>query len=91
MSALFYIYNRCSDLMTCSEHLMETCYVDIPLMLPVPDLPLCLSVHRTPMDREEPIFLPFCFTMDICLCGVILNLKAFCSGAIPDIMIEFIV
>ena len=31
------------------------------------------------------------FTMDICLCGAILNLKAFCFGAIPDIMIEFIV
>jgi hypothetical protein len=28
------------------------------------------------------------FTMDLCLCGVILNLKAFCFGAIPDIMIK---
>jgi hypothetical protein len=25
--------------------------------------------------------------MDICLCGAISNLKAFCFGAIPDIMI----
>jgi hypothetical protein len=31
------------------------------------------------------------FTMDFCLCGAILNLKAFCFGAIPDIMIELIV
>ena len=29
--------------------------------------------------------------MDCCLCGAILNLKAFCFGAIPDIMIELIV
>jgi len=29
--------------------------------------------------------------MDFCLCGSILNLKAFCFGAIPDIMIELIV
>jgi hypothetical protein len=28
--------------------------------------------------------------MDFCLCGPILNLKAFCFGAIPDIMIELI-
>ena len=28
--------------------------------------------------------------MDICLCGAILNLKAFCFGVIPDIMIELI-
>ena len=28
--------------------------------------------------------------MDFCLCGAILNLKAFCFGAIPDIMIELI-
>ena len=31
------------------------------------------------------------FTMDFCSCGAILNLKAFCFGAIPDIMIELIV
>ena len=39
------------------------------------------------------IFLPKCFffTMDLCLCGAILNLNAFCFGAIPDIMIELIV
>jgi hypothetical protein len=30
-------------------------------------------------------------TMDFCLCGAILNLKAFCFGAIPDITIELIV
>jgi hypothetical protein len=30
------------------------------------------------------------FTMDFCLCGAILNLKAFCFGAIPDILIELI-
>jgi hypothetical protein len=29
--------------------------------------------------------------MDFCLCGAILNFKAFCSGAISDIMIELIV
>jgi len=26
--------------------------------------------------------------MDYCLCGAILNLKSFCFGAIPDVMIE---
>ena len=31
------------------------------------------------------------FKMDFCLCGAILNLKAFCFGAIPDIMIKLIV
>jgi hypothetical protein len=30
-------------------------------------------------------------TMDLCLCGAILDLKAFCFEAIPDIMIELIV
>jgi hypothetical protein len=30
------------------------------------------------------------FTMDFCFCGAILNLKAFCFGAIPDIMVELI-
>jgi hypothetical protein len=29
--------------------------------------------------------------MDFCLCGAILNLKALCFRAIPDIMIELIV
>jgi hypothetical protein len=28
--------------------------------------------------------------MDFCLCGAILNLKEFCFGAIPDMMIELI-
>jgi len=28
--------------------------------------------------------------MDFCLCGAILNFKAFFFGAIPDIMIELI-
>jgi len=38
---------------------------------PVPDLPLCLGVlkHRAPMIRG---------TMDFCLCGAILYLKASC-------------
>ena len=30
-------------------------------------------------------------TINFCLCGAILNLKAFCFGAITDIMIELIV
>jgi hypothetical protein len=30
------------------------------------------------------------FKYSSCLCGAILNLKAFCFGAIPDIMIELI-
>jgi len=51
-------------------------------ILTVPDLPLCLGVlkHRVPAKM--------CFAMDFCLCGAILNLKAFCFGAIPDIIIE---
>jgi len=59
----------------------------------VPDLPLCLGVlkHRAPLAREEGIFLPKTFYVDFCLCGAILNLKAYCFGAIPDIMIELIV
>ena len=46
--------------------------------------------HRVPLaSRWGGIFLPkIFFTMDFCLCGAILNLKAFCFGAIPDIMIE---
>jgi hypothetical protein len=42
--------------------------------------------HRAPLVRG-PIFRPKnpnIFTMDVCLCGAILNLKAFCFGAIPD-------
>ena len=61
----------------------------------VPDLPLCLGVikHRSPLaSGRGVIFLPKSFfTMDFCLCGAILNLQAFCFGAIPDIMIELIV
>ena len=58
-------------------------------MWSVPDLPLCLSTG--PRWPGGFIFLPSnCFTMDLCLCGAILNLKAFCFGAIPDIMIELI-
>ena len=56
----------------------------------MPDLPLCLGVlkHRAPLVRG-PIFLPNkIFTMDL---TAILNLKAFCFGAIPDIVIELIV
>jgi hypothetical protein len=45
-----------------------------------------------PYCRCRPIFLPNnFFNMDFCLCGAILNLKTFCIGAIPDIMIELIV
>ena len=55
----------------------------------MPDLPLCLGV---PVGHGEggDIFLPHekRFTIDFCLCDAILNLKAFCFGAIPDVMIE---
>jgi hypothetical protein len=47
---------------------------------PVPDLPLCLGVLKHGPAKKK-------ITMDFCLCGAILNLKAFCFGAIPDIMI----
>ena len=55
----------------------------------MPDLPLCLGVlkHRASLGL---VFLPKKFKMDFCLCGAILNLKTFCFGAIPDIMIELI-
>ena len=51
------------------------------------DLPLCLGVlkHKT----KGGIFLPK--KKDFCLCGAILNLNAFCFGAVPDIMLELIV
>ena len=59
----------------------------------MPDLPLCLGVlTHDPVGQgcssscENNIF-----TMDFYLCYAILNLKAFCFGAIPDIMIELIV
>jgi hypothetical protein len=47
--------------------------------------------HRAPLARGGGGHLPanFCFvTMDFCLCGAILNLKAYCFGANPDKMIE---
>ena len=50
---------------------------------PVPDLPLCLGVLKHGPAKKK-------ITMDFCLCGAILNLKAFCFGAIPDIMVELI-
>jgi hypothetical protein len=36
-------------------------------------------------QAQSPIFLPNYFTMDICLFGTILNLKAFYFEAIPDV------
>ena len=53
------------------------------------DLPLCLGVlkHRASLTHRPAKNI---CTMVFCLCGAILNLKAFCFGAIPDIMIEFI-
>ena len=48
---------------------------------------VCLSTG--PRWPGGLIFLPKnIFTMDFCLFGAILNLKAFCFGAIPDIMIR---
>jgi hypothetical protein len=60
----------------------------------VPDLPLCLGVlkHRVPLASGRGWrgggHLPakLFFTMDFCLCGAILNLKAFCFGAFPHTM-----
>ena len=59
----------------------------------MPDLPLCLCVlkHMAPLAEGVGIFLEKKITMNFCLCDAILNLKAFCFGAIPDIMIELIV
>jgi hypothetical protein len=54
----------------------------------VPDLPLCLGVFR---HRGTNLPVKIFLTMDFGLYGAILNLKAFCFGAIPDIMIELIV
>jgi hypothetical protein len=62
-------------------------------MCAVPDLPLCLGVfkHRASLARGPHLPAKIFFTMDFCLiCGAILNLKAFCFGAIPDIKIELI-
>ena len=42
----------------------------------------CVSLAR------GPIFLSKNNTMDFCLCDAILNLKAFCFGAIPAIKIR---
>jgi len=74
-------------------------YLLMGTMRPVPDLPLCLGLlkHRAPLVKGGGGggggHLPAkkYFTMDFCLCGAILNLKAFCFGAFPDIMIELIV
>ena len=59
----------------------------------MPDLPLCLGVlkHRVPLARGTHLPANFFFTMEFCLSDAILNLKVFCFGAIPDIMIELIV
>ena len=47
---------------------------------------------QSPVGVGRPIFLPKkLFTMDFYLYGAILNLKAFCFGVIPDIIIELIV
>jgi len=57
----------------------------------VPDLPLCLSVlkHRASLVRRPNLPAKRNYTMDVWLCGAILNLNAFCFGAILDIVIEF--
>ena len=53
---------------------------------------VCLSTSPVCQGVAGIIFLPKCFfTMDFCLCSLILILKAFCFRAIPDIMIELIV
>ena len=64
-------------------------YVGVVLQS-VPDLPLCLGVlkHSASLARGPHLPAKKHFTMDFCLCGTILNLKALCFGAIPDIMIE---
>ena len=50
---------------------------------------VCLSTWtRWPGGRGHLPAKKKNFTMDFCFCGAILNLKAFCLGAIPDIMIE---
>ena len=58
----------------------------------VPDLPLCLGVlkQRASLSRGPHLPAKHFITLDFWLCGAILNLKAFCFGAIPDIMIELI-
>jgi hypothetical protein len=56
--------------------------------LPVPDLPLCLGVLKH-WPRWPHLPAKKIYTMNFCLCGAILNLKAFCFGATPDIMIAY--
>ena len=47
--------------------------------------------HRASLARGPHLPANKTFMIDFCLCGAISNLKAFCFGAIPDIMIELIV
>jgi len=54
------------------------------MFLTVPDLPMCLGLlkHRAPLAKGGGIFYllaNFFFTMDFCLCGAVLDLKAFLS------------
>ena len=58
----------------------------------MPNLPLCLGVlkHTASLvsgGRGDHLPAKNKITMDFCLCGAILNLKAFYFGAIPDLMI----
>jgi hypothetical protein len=46
--------------------------------------------HRASLASGVSSSCQNCFYYGFCLCGEILNLKAFCFGAIPDIMIELI-
>ena len=58
----------------------------------MPDLPLCLCVHKQRATLARgPSPCKTNYVMDFSLCGAILDLKAFCFGGIPDIMIELIV
>ena len=53
---------------------------------------MCLSTGpRWPGVGGPHLPAKIIFTMDFYLCSAILNLKAFCFGTIPDIMIELIV
>ena len=78
-----------------SKDLLRVHTIKVPLFNAktnsVPDLPLCLGVPRWPGGGEAHLPANKFFTMDFCLCGAILNFKAFCFGAISDIMIELIV
>jgi hypothetical protein len=44
--------------------------------------------HRAQLARGLSSCQQNFATMDFCLCDAILNLKVFCFGAIPEIMIE---